>query len=93
MDSWAEAMANTPFTAEVSWDNVLPQTTLMLYSMGLGAGEQVVVDGQQRLQPGAPVRATPAAAAAPATPATPARPAAAGTPAAPAAAAAPAARP
>ena len=41
MESWQEAMSNTPFTAEVSWDNVLPQTTLMLYSMGLGAGEQV----------------------------------------------------
>ena len=53
---------------------------------GLGAGEQVVVDGQQRLQPGAPVRATPAtppAAAAAPPPATAPTPGAA--PAAPAA--------
>ncbi len=46
---------------------------------GLKAGEQVIVDGFQRLKPGAPVKAVAAAPAAP-----PAAPAPAATPAAPA---------
>jgi hypothetical protein len=45
VSAWQEAVKNTPFTAEVSWDNVLPQATLMLYSMGLGEGEQVGAPG------------------------------------------------
>jgi membrane fusion protein (multidrug efflux system) len=62
---------------------------------GLGAGETVVVEGQQRLQPGAPVRPTPWTRGATPSPA-PGQPAAAVAPAAappPAAAPAAAAKP
>ena len=41
VSAWEDARSGVPFSAEVSWDNALPQAALLLYSMGVGEGEHM----------------------------------------------------